>query len=167
MTPAQLLSDGFDRVREGVEGVLATADGALLSVRPRPDANSLAWLIWHLTRVQDDHIAGVAGIEQVWTTQGFADRFGLPFGVADIGYGHTSEQVAEVQAPAPLLREYFAATHEQTIRYLESVGEDDLDAVVDTHWDPPVTLGVRLVSVLNDCTQHVGQAAYLRGLLDS
>lgn len=167
MTPAQLLTDGFDRVREGVEDVLATADGALLTVRPRPDANPLAWLIWHLTRVQDDHIAGVAGTEQVWTSQGFADRFGLPFPASDIGYGQSTEQVAEVQAPAPLLLEYHQATHEQTLQYLETVAEADLDTVVDTHWDPPVTLGVRLVSVLNDCTQHVGQAAYLRGLLDS
>lgn len=167
MTPAQLLTDGFDRVRQGVEDVLSTTDGALLAVRPRPTANSLAWLVWHLTRVQDDHIAGVARVEQVWTRQGFADRFALPFPASDIGYGHGSEQVAQVQAPATLLREYFGATHEQTTQYLESVAEADLDAVVDTQWDPPVTLGVRLVSVLNDCTQHVGQAAYLRGLLDS
>ncbi len=42
----------------------------------------------------------------------------------------------------------------------------DLDVVVDERWDPPVTLGVRLVSVVNEVNQHVGQAAYVRGLLE-
>jgi uncharacterized damage-inducible protein DinB len=130
-----------------------------------PEANSIAWLLWHLTRVQDDHVADVAGTEQVWTSQGYHERFGLPFDAGDIGFGHTSDQVGLVQPEAELLLAYHRATHQQTLAFVRTLGPDDLDRVVDTQWDPPVTLGVRLVSVVNDCTQHVGQAAYVRGLL--
>ncbi|MET0953958.1 MAG: DUF664 domain-containing protein [Aeromicrobium sp.] len=165
MTPAQLLTDAFERVAEGVPGVVAGLDEDQLTWRPGPDANHIAWLVWHLTRVQDDHVADVAGLEQVWTAQGFYDRFGLPFEPGDTGYGHTGEQVAQVRAPAELLTAYLTAVHEQTTAYLAGVTADDLDRVVDTRWDPPVTLGVRLVSVADDDSQHLGQASYVRGLL--
>lgn len=165
MSPADLLTDAIDRVLESVESVLDGADDALLTERPTPDANSIGWLVWHLTRVQDDHVADVAGTEQVWTGGGYAERFDLPIETGDIGYGHTSAQVALVRAPAGLLADYYRATHARTVEYLASISADDLDRVVDERWEPPVTLGVRLVSVVNDCTQHVGQAAYLRGML--
>lgn len=165
MSPADLLTDSLGRVLEGVEAVLEGASDDLLAERPGPDANSIGWLVWHLTRVEDDHIAGVAGTEQVWTADGYDARFGLPFETGDIGYGQTSDQVALVRAPAELLADYHRATHARALSWLATLTPDDLDRVVDTRWDPPVTLGVRLVSVVNDCTQHVGQAAYVRGLL--
>ena len=168
MTPSELLTDAIGRVLEDVESVLDGLDEDALTARPTPTANSIAWLIWHLTRVQDDHVADVAGTEQVWLSQGYVDRFGLPFAPEEHGYGHTAEQVGQVRGiPADLLLDYYRDTHRATLAYLATVGEADLDKVVDTRWDPPVTLGVRLVSVVNDCTQHVGQAAYVRGLLPS
>ena len=166
MTPAELLKDAFTRVVESVEGVVDGLTEDQLATRPRPDANSIAWLVWHLSRVQDDHVAEVADVEQVWTSQGYADRFGLPFDVAATGYGHSSADVGQVRASAELLTSYARAVHDQTLSFLEGVTETDLDRIVDRRWDPPVTLGVRLVSVVNDDTQHVGQAAYVRGLLD-
>ena len=165
MTPAELLKDAFGRVHDGGVAVVDGLSPDELTHRPGPAANSIAWLVWHLARVQDDHVADVAGVEQVWTAHGFAERFALPFAAADIGYGHSSEQVAQVQAEAGLLAEYLSAVHTATLAFLDTVGADDLDRVVDTRWDPPVTLGVRLVSVVNDDTQHLGQAAYVRGLL--
>lgn len=137
-----------------------------LAVRLDPDANSIGWLIWHLTRVQDDHVASVAGFEQAWTSAGWADRFALPLDTADIGYGHTSDQVATVTPAAGLLIGYHDAVHEQTVRYLSKLTDDDLPRVVDENWDPPVTLAVRLVSVVGDTHQHVGQAAFVRGILE-
>ena len=61
---------------------------------------------------------------------------------------------------------YHEAVHERTLSYLEAVDADELDRIIDYRWDPPVTVGVRLVSVINDGMQHVGQANYLRGLLE-
>ncbi|WP_244930620.1 DUF664 domain-containing protein [Nocardioides sp. W7] len=165
MTPAELLVESFERVLESGTALVDGLTADQLAHRPAPDANPIGWLVWHLTRVQDDHVADVAGIEQVWTAQGYADRFALPFEDGDIGYGHSSAQVDQVRAEADLLASYLSAVYAQTVGFLRELGEDDLDRVVDERWDPPVTLGVRLVSVVNDDTQHVGQAAYVRGLL--
>jgi uncharacterized damage-inducible protein DinB len=165
MTPAELLTDAFERVLQAATAAVEDLDEGQLAARPAPDANSIAWLVWHLARVQDDHVADVAGTEQVWTAQDFVSRFDLPFDRGAIGYGMNSEEVGHVQASAELLAEYLRAVHDATVAYLATVTADDLDRVVDERWDPPVTLGVRLVSVVNDDMQHAGQAAYVRGLL--
>ena len=164
METNELLLDAFGRIRETVEAVLEGLDGGSLGRRPAGTGNSIAWLIWHLARVEDVQVADAAGLEQVWTTQDFVSRFGLPLAGTDTGYGHSSDQVDAVQAPADLLLEYYDAVHRQTVEFVQTVGSEDLDRVVDTRWDPPVTLGVRLVSTLADCLQHVGQAAYAKGL---
>ncbi|WP_255771584.1 mycothiol transferase [Pseudarthrobacter sulfonivorans] len=159
-----LLLDTFGRIRENVESTLAGLDEASLARRPAGTGNSVAWLIWHLSRVEDAQVGPVAGLEQVWTSQDFVTRFGLPLRARDTGYGHSTEQVDSVKAPAGLLLEYYDAVHRQTVGFLETLSDDDLDRVVDERWDPPVTLGVRLVSTIADCLQHVGQAAYAKGL---
>ncbi|MEK8106882.1 DUF664 domain-containing protein [Micromonospora sp. M12] len=68
---------------------------------------------------------------------------------------------------AQALVDYYEAVAARTGSFLAGVGPLDLDRVVDETWDPPVTLGVRLVSVADDDLQHAGQAAYVRGLLDT
>lgn len=167
-TTADLLIDGFGRIRENVADVLSGLTPEQLTYRVTADANPVSWLIWHLTRVQDDHVAAAFGEKQVWSTGSWATRFGLPTGMMDHGYGHTSSQVATVAAAtasASLLLEYHEATYAQSVKLVSEVADADLDRVVDTRWTPHVTLGVRLVSVLDDDMQHVGQAAYVRGLL--
>jgi uncharacterized damage-inducible protein DinB len=166
-TTAELLVDGFSRIHGLVHRVVDGQSEERLTARLDPDANSIAWLVWHLTRVQDDHVADVAGTEQVWTSAGWADRFGLPFAASVIGYGQSSEEVAQVRGvPAELLTGYHDAVHAASVAYVQKLGDADLDRVVDTSWDPPVTLAVRLVSVISDDLQHVGQAAFVRGVLD-
>jgi hypothetical protein len=162
---ADLLTDAFGRIRETVHSAVEGLGEDQLAERIDGRANSVAWLVWHLTRIQDDHIAGVSGLEQVWTADGWYDRFGLPFGPREHGYGHSSEDVSKVRAPADLLIGYHDAVHAQTTSYVRSLQGADLDRVIDERWDPPVTLGVRLVSVVNDAMQHAGQAAFVRGLL--
>jgi hypothetical protein len=161
-----LLSDAFGRVREETHRVLDGASLDVLTFRPDPDANSISWLVWHLTRIQDDHVADVAGVEQRWIADGWYERSGLPFAPEAHGYGHTSDDVARVALDADFLRGYFDAVHDVTIGYVGGLRADDLDRIVDTRWDPPVSLGVRLVSVIADDLQHVGQAAYVRGLAE-
>jgi uncharacterized damage-inducible protein DinB len=164
-TSADLLGDAFDRVRGVVGRVLDGLTDDQLAAQVGPGANSIAWLVWHLTRIQDDHVCAVAGTEQAWTAEGWYDRFGLPLDPADHGYGHTADQVKSVKASAELLRGYHDAVHRRTAEYVAGLTDADYDRVVDTNWDPPVTLGVRLVSVISDDLQHAGQAAYVRGLL--
>ena len=166
MTSAELLADSFGRIRDVVHRVLDGLGHDQLAARLDSDANSIGWLIWHLTRIQDDHVAAVAGTEQVWTSSGWADRFGLPLDRMDHGFGHTSDQVASVLVDAEPLRDYHDAVHAVTLAYVAGLTDADLDRVVDERWDPPVTLGVRLVSVINDDVTHTGQAAFIRGILE-
>ena len=162
----ELLSDSFGRVRDLVAGITDHLAPELATYRPDDDANTVAWLLWHLARVQDDHVSELAGVEQVWTSRGWYDRFGLPFDASATGYGHSSAEVAAVVVDADLLADYQADVHSETLSYITSLPIAELDRVVDRSWDPPVTVRVRLVSVLEDCLQHVGQAAYLRGLAE-
>ncbi|MFD9243854.1 DUF664 domain-containing protein [Streptomyces sp. NPDC059556] len=163
---AGLLVDSFDRVREAVHEAVEGLTEDELAARVDPDANSIAWLVWHLTRIQDDHLAGAFDTDQLWDADGWRDRFGLPFGKGATGYGQTSAQAGRVRAPADLLLGYHDAVHARTLDLVRSVTNADLDRVVDAAWDPPVTLGVRLVSVIADDLQHAGQAAYVRGVVE-
>ncbi len=163
MTSAELLVDAFGRVRGAVHAVVGSLTPAQLAVRLDSEANSIAWLVWHLTRIQDDHIAGVAQVDQVWTAAGWAERFGLPFDPRATGYEHRPDDVAAVQVGSDLLAGYYDAVHAQTVGYVEGLVDTDLDRIVDERWDPPVSLGVRLISVVDDDLEHVGQAAFVRG----
>jgi uncharacterized damage-inducible protein DinB len=168
MNVADLLADGFGRVQGTVHAAVEGLSAEQLRTRPGDEANSIAWLVWHLTRVQDDHVADVAGTEQVWTGQDWLSRFGLPFPAGDTGYGHRPADVEAVRVDNPdLLTGYYDAVHEQTLRFVADLDADALDRIVDKAWDPPVSLGVRLISVLDDDIQHAGQAMYVRGLLES
>ncbi len=166
MRSRDVLTYAYEQVEQTftstVEG-LAPND---LARRVQPGANPIGWLAWHLLRVQDDHVADLAGTGQVWTADGWAGRFGLPVDDAATGYGMDEQEVDAVRVPsADLLVGYSRAVHARTAEFLRDLSDEDLDRIVDTRWDPPVTLGVRLVSVLSDDFQHLGQAAYLRGLL--
>ncbi len=165
MNSAELLTDSFGRVRETVHNAVEGLTREQLAVQLDEQANSIGWLIWHLTRIQDDHVAGVGGFEQAWTAEGWMDRFALPFHPADVGFGHHAEQVSVVRPDADLLLGYYDAVHERTLGYVKGLSDDDLDRVVDRSWTPAVTLGVRLVSVISDDLQHVGQAAFVRGVV--
>jgi hypothetical protein len=167
METSEILSDAFERMRGGVRRVTDRLDAEALAYRPDPDANSIAWLVWHSTRVQDDHVSQIAGRGQAWITDGWVDRLALPLDPTDTGYGHTSEQVGAVAVDGPdLLVGYHEAVARRTLEYLGRIDAVELDRIVDDRWDPPVSVGVRLVSVITDQTQHLGQAAYVRGLLE-
>ena len=166
MTSAELLVDAFERIRDDVHGAVRGLTPEQLAVRIDADANTIAWLVWHLTRIQDDHVAAAADVEQVWTSAGWIERFALPFEPWATGYAHSSADVAAVTVDSgDLLLDYHDAVHAQTIGFVQGITDADLDRVVDESWDPPVTLGVRLVSVINDNTEHAGQAAFVRGLV--
>ena len=160
----ELLSEAFGRISAVVHSALEGASIQILTFRADPGANTMAWLIWHLTRVQDDHIAELLDQEQVWTAGGWVDRFGLPFDPKATGYAHSAADVAAVRIEAELLAGYYDAVQARTMDYLRTVTETDFARIVDTSWDPPVTLAVRLVSMLSDDLQHAGQASYVHGL---
>ena len=163
MDAKELLIDQFTRIHELYAGLVADVDAETANARPNGTGNSITWLLWHLARIEDDHLAGITGDDQVWDE--WRERFDLPLEPDDHGYGHSSEQVDSVRVEDPsLLAGYQEQVHQAVLAYLDRVDADELDRVVDRRWDPPVTAGVRLVSVIGDCLQHLGQAAYVKGL---
>lgn len=160
----ELLRDSFTRLIEHVENLTDGLTDEAAFFRPTSTANSIAWLIWHSARQQDVQISDVAGTEQVWLRDGWVDRFGLDLPREDMGYGHSAEEVGRVRVSADLLAGYAHAVHKATLEYLASVTPDELSRIVDDRWKPPVTASVRLVSIVDDGAQHLGQAAYIRGI---
>jgi hypothetical protein len=160
-----LLKDLFGRVAEDLPVHLDGLDLEALHWQPDPKANPVGWLAWHIGRIEDAQMAHIARTEQVWHTGGWVERFRLPYGHEDVGYGQSAAQVSAFQVADPaLLSGYYAAVHTRTDEILDQLAEGDFDRIIDRHWDPPVTLGVRIVSTVNDITQHVGQISYVRGL---
>ena len=174
-TTVAIFRDGFDRVLESVETLLGRPDPLLLAYRPGPQANHIAWLIWHLSRVQDDHFTHLAnalwpdaGTEQRWVAEDWVSVLNLPYSKLDTGYAHSSEQVGSFGTyDANKLLGYHRAVHTFSNGILGKLSTNDFGTVVDRRWDPPVTAAVRLASILNDTTQHVGQASYVHGLFAS
>lgn len=166
MDVSDLLIDLFSRVDEHVDAVLDGLSTAELLEAPEPGSNPAGWLLWHLTRVEDSHVSEITGEDQVWVQPGWSDRFGVAPDPSDVGYGHSPEQVRAVRpADADAVRDYHAAVSARTRTLLAALTPDALDRIVDRRWDPPVTMGVRLVSIADDAIQHAGQAAYVKGLL--
>ena len=158
--------EAFGRIPDLVRGAVEGLDADQLSVRPNGTGNSIAWLVWHLTRVEDNHLADAFGHDEVWLAGGYVERWALDLDSLDTGYGHSSEQVDAVTVSDPQqLLEYFDDVHAKSMSSLAHLDDEALQRLVDEEWDPPVTLLVRLVSVVDDAVQHAGQAAYARGLI--
>lgn len=161
-----LLIELFERVDDHVDQAVEGLDSDQLCWSPAPGANSIGWLIWHLTRIEDHHVAELVDADQIWMSGDWAALVGLEPDPTNTGYGHEPEDVASVRPASPeALVGYYRAVSQRTRSFISEVTPDDLDRVVDERWDPPVTMGVRLVSVVDDLIQHSGQARYVRGLL--
>ena len=160
-----LLTDAFGRIGEGARLVIDGLSPGELSKRVAPGANTIGWLVWHLARIQDAQVCDAADTDQIWISAGWEKRFGLPFDPYATGYGQSSDEVGQVNVDAEILLGYVAAVTENTLAYVEHLTAADLDRIVDESWDPPVTLGVRLMSIIGDDFKHLGQAEYVRGLI--
>jgi hypothetical protein len=164
MDTSDLLTDHFGRIRELFASVTEGLSVEDAHRRPEGHGNPIVWLLWHSVRIQDDHLSGLTGEAQAWH-DGWADRFDLPYETDATGYGHSQDEVSTLRVEdLQLLVDYQEEVHRRTLQYVAGADADELDRVVDEHWDPPVTAGVRLVSVIGDELQHLGQAAYLKGL---
>lgn len=166
MDVSGLLVELYGRIPPLARRAVDGADLDTLTTVPAAHTNSIAWLVWHLARVQDHHVAELLDEDQLWVSDGWAARFGLDPDPSNSGYGHDEVDVAAVQPDSPAaLLDYLDAVQARTCGMLADLSPADLDRVVDRRWDPPVTLGVRLVSIADDDLQHAGQAAYVRGVL--
>ena len=167
MNAASILVEAYGRLRRQVHRAVDELDQAALAYRPDLGANSIAWLVWHLTRVQDDHIAHIAGCDQIWITSDWAAELGMDADASRLGQGDGPAEVGALRPtdPSPLLG-YHNEVADRSVDYLAGVDVHELGRIIDHNYTPPVSVGVRLVSVLNDNLQHAGQARYLRGIIE-
>jgi hypothetical protein len=161
----EIVSDALGRIQNTIRRVLDGMTPDQLYYRPDENANSTAWVIWHLSRVQDHHMSDMAGKEQLWTADGWHAKFNMEPDFKNTGTGHTPEDVAKVRPDAELLQAYHDAVYERTKEVLSGLTAADMDRELDEpQYSPLPTVGVRLASVISDNTQHAGQAAYIKGL---
>ena len=162
----ELITKGYGKILQVLEKALNGLTPDDLNQQPQPDCNSMGWLTWHLARVQDHHIAGIMGTEQLWLSNGWHARFNRPPDPEDTGMGHSPEDIAAFKSPdVETLLEYLGTTLEQSKHCIATLSTADLDRVLNEPWYQPLpTVGVRLVNVMSDGLQHAGQVAYLRGL---
>lgn len=159
-----LLNDLFERITEHVHEAVDGLDPDALVTPLVPGANTIGWLVWHLTRVQDHHLAEILDEEQVWASGDWGPRFGVPTDPGNTGYGHSEHDVLTIRPDsAETLIDYYAAVADRMRTFLQRTTPNDLDRIVDDRWDPPVSLGVRLISIADDDIQHAGQASFVRG----
>jgi hypothetical protein len=164
MNGIDILIDSAGRPAQEARAALSDIGPQMLNAHPGGHPNSIAWLLWHSGRETDAQLADLSGSQQVWHRDDVATRTGLADLGEAAGYGFTAEQARAVTArDVGVLLEYLDAVTEALIAYLRTLTEADLDQVIDENWDPPVTRGVRLVSIIDDAAQHVGQAAYVAG----
>lgn len=165
MDAVDILRDLASRPRAAATALGDQLNPVSLNARPGGHDNSVAWLLWHTGREIDVQLAGLTGDEQQWTAGGFDARFALGQVGDTVGVGHSSAEARRILVDdgAGLL-EYVDATFAAMERYLEMVTAADLEDVIDAQWDPPVTRGARLVSIIDDAAQHIAQAAYVLGM---
>lgn len=135
-----------------------------LNTHPAGHPNSVAWLLWHAGREVDVQLAYLSGEAQQWDA--FRSRFTLGDLGETVGYGHTTEQAGQIKVnDQSLLVDYLEAALTALIDYTSGLPDAAFDEIVDRNWEPPVTRAQRLTSIIDDASQHVGQAAYASGAL--
>ena len=167
MNVSEVYGEVLGRIRPLAEEAVSGLTAEQLVTPPSAGANTIGWLVWHMARVQDHHVAELLEADQIWMTSDWPSRFQLAAELNDVGYGHTTQQVLAVRPDGPeACMGYLDAVVDRTTGVLlGTLTDESLDRIVDRRWDPPVTLGVRIVSIADDALQHAGQAAYARGML--
>jgi hypothetical protein len=165
MEAKDLVLDALERIRSILHRSLTGLTLDESHRQPTPETNSIAWLTWHLTRVQDNGISGLFDQEQAWISEGWHARFAMAPDPDNEGQGHTPAQVAAFRAPSlQTLLDYHDSVSARSKAFVDGLAPADFNRELnEPHYQPLPTVGVRLVSILSDNLQHAGQVAYLRG----
>ena len=163
----QLIVAIYRRMYQEYESILEGLSHDELNKRPSPGANPIGWILWHAARGLDRTVGDVISGEQLWISDGWHARFNLPPDYLDTGYGHTDDQVDNVRIPdAQTLLDYYRAVMNVTLKNLENLSEEELDSECEFSVEPGTKRAVylRIVANIYD-SHHIGQAAYVKGLI--
>ena len=160
----QLLVMIFERVPQVLEKALDGLTQDDLDYLPKTDCNSIGWLTWHLIRVQDTAISRLMEKEQLWIADKWYSKFNRSADSTDRGVGHRSEEVSSFQSPdTNTFLNYYQAILKRTNEYISNLSTTELERETDIPRFP--TVGIYLASLTSEILQHLGQIAYLRGML--
>ena len=140
-----------------------------LMTQPQPGANHIAFMIWHMTRVEDKLLHNLFQCSpQLWESGKWYERMGLPEDPKSTGFGYTAEQVSCFPSVQPHeLMDYVEAVRADTLDYLENIDAASLDEKVTAPPLGEVSIGNLISILVVELAQHVGQIAYVRGLVEA
>ena len=164
MNATQTIQDLVERTRFSL-GQLPELSADALNAHPGGHANSAAWLLWHTGRELDMQLADLSAEEQVWTSRGYRDRFGLGEIGDTMGYGHTPEQARAIEVgDAALLTGYVSAVLDAVDASAAATADSAWDEAVDEYEGGEVSRQARVTSILIDALEHLAQVAYVGGM---
>ena len=128
------------------------------------ESNTIIWLVWHMARVEDNWINGVVGgNDTVWSSGGRSVKTGID--AEDNGYGDTPDDVRALPAVAVAdLMDYFEAVRSSGLSVIDGLDDDDLGKEF-VRRGRSVNLEWILGHVVVEESQHLGQIAYVRGMI--
>lgn len=170
MAAGDVSNAAFDRAGSVLKRALTGISADQIRQQPAgPESNPIGWLSWHLTRVHDRTFSTLLGKPELWSSDGWAERFKLS---AETGTGGRNT-LDEVRAFDPIspdnLLAYWEAVRDQRSRpFLEGLADSDLDTPTpgEPVMPPNETIKIAIARVTSDAIQHIGQIAYARGLVD-
>ena len=167
MKPAlQIVDAGLNEVFGDLKNALDGLDEYELHWRPTLESNSIDWIVWHMARTEDYWInTRLCERETVWVSQGWRERIGVF--VEGTGFAQTLEQIrAMPELDVPVLLAYYEAVRTRTVEFFtHEMEEDDLGKVLGMRGAEPMTCASVLGHLLAELAQHLGQVAYIRGIM--
>ena len=147
-------------LKRAMEGL---TDAELRQQVAGPQSNPIGWLVWHLTRTRDSIVANFSGTKTLWETE-WAAKLGMDANPPQ----YKPEDVHTFDPKSvDLLMGFFGAVEKHTADIVGKLNDADLERMVQpmVQGRPPASVAARLGVILNDNIQHIGQVAYLRGML--
>ena len=146
-------------IKSGMEGLT----GDQLCYMPTVDTNSIAWLAWHLSRYRDEITAAICDEPQVWTAEGWAERFGMEPGRD--GIGDTPEHVAAFRPDPGLLLGCVDAVGDAALTRVRRMTDEQLNRAGVYVFPNERPAWRALASMIGDSGQHTGQINYVRAMV--
>jgi len=154
-----LLEAAYRSIKQSTDGLTDEQ----LYYQPTPESNSIAWLVWHLSRWRDYISATISGEPQIWVSAGWAQRYGMPD--TRTGMGDTPAQMTAFRVARAVLFGYVDAAHQRTVERVAALTPTQLQQPIASHTGERRPAWRALVGMCGDSAQHTGQIAYLRGMM--